>query len=237
MIRLLALCVLVMVSSSMACGSRQATEFDLKRGFDPEGVEVEKVSGKFYFNIFFTVSDDATLRLRNPDGIETGVVNVTKEDQNHDIAMCGELETPKGGAYTLSVEDNHGKQIATYTRDFSGASLSIVPSIAPTFAEWVKDDDSYTLNKVNFTTRNGGELPIWIISITCSIDGESIDIPIKGVEYKDDVCFPNNWSLYSLDVAIDGITPGDKTLKIDVKGTSDSIICTYSSLVTPGGGL
>jgi hypothetical protein len=224
---------------AVSCGGGETIEFELNEsGFS------YATGGSVYFHVYFTPTEykgdinravsawqELTLTLRHPDNTETEAAE--RHYCSTSFLMSSGFEAPKAGRYTLTVEDQSGKLVNTYTLDFTGPSISI-NNVSLTWA-WNGPPGCYTLEEVDFWLINGGDLPTWLAAIDICIDGSCQTVPPL---IEDPARFLESpprgvtLSLFSV-VNIEDIPPGEKTLSIEIRDSAGNDVCSYSSMVTP----
>jgi hypothetical protein len=248
-LRIVALCILMVGLIVGACGGGKETKFELTGGFSQESmIGGDLVSGTFTCFVEFTVTDVATLTLTNPEGKSapgglsmgsTDRPTAVKVDETNSRAyfdISSGYDIPKGGTYALTAKDASDKVIATETRQFSAADLSV----SEISILWTWDGSYYTLKWLTVTVDNNGDLPTWVSTAEVSIDGKSTTLPIRdsdesycmGRRVVPDAVDPlQTVNLY--DVNLGGLQPGEKTVSLQIRDSRDSIACSYSTTVTP----
>jgi hypothetical protein len=240
--KLLAVCLLL-VALAVSCGGGETIEFEFKHSDFSYAT-----GGSVYFGVLFTAIgyegdinramsawQELTLKLRHPDSTETEAAE--RHYCSTSFLMSSGFEAPKAGQYTLTVEDQSGKLVDTYTFDFTGPSMS-VNNVSLTWA-WVESPGCYTLKEADFLLLNSGDLPIWIAAIdiciedTCQTAPPLTEDPARFLESAPGRPeAPGTLSFFNT-VNIGGISPGEKTLSIEIRDSAGKVVCSYSSVVTP----
>ena len=186
------------------------------------GSQVIADGGSPALQVQFTATDYISLRLTNPDGVQTGSASADKGVTAVILDMAGFYKTAAAGAYTLIVEESSGTQIATHTFTYLGGSASI-SEVSLTWY-WSLD---YTLEGISFKIKNAGDLPVCVYKAELSVDGE------QEIFYIPDAVLPGEQKTITDTTYLSGISSGQHTLTLTLKDCEDKVVCTYTANVTP----
>jgi hypothetical protein len=173
----------------------------------------------------FTTTSDVEFHLTNPDGVETDSAPVGEWEREAKLELAGYYEVPDSGQYILTVKDALGETITTETFEFIGADVTI-SEVSPTW-EYGWDWGYYSLEDIQFKTSNDGDLPAYVSDCELSVDivGESI--------YFGEVVLPGKKKIFSESVFLSEVTPGQKSMSLELTDDADRVVGSYSSTVTP----
>jgi hypothetical protein len=189
------------------------------------GSQVVTDIGHPALQVQFTATDYISLRLTNPDGVQTGSASAEKGVTAAILAMAGYYETPDAGVYTLIVEESSGAQIATQIFTYLGGSASISDvSLTWYWSTWSLD---YTLDGISFKATNAGDLPVCMYKGELSIDGNQETL------YVTEAVLPGEQKTITETTSLSGISSGQHTLTVTLKDYDEKVVCTYSRTVTP----
>jgi len=164
------------------------------------------------------------LTLIDPDGVETDWSYVELGVTGAKLRMSDYGRTPPAGTYTLLIKDILDREVTSpLTFNFSRANLKII-NVTPTW-EYYKYRN-YSLTSLAIKVKNTGDLPAYIDKADISINGE-----IDTMHLLCECILPKETKTVTDSIYISDISPGNYTLTITLKDTSDTIMATYSTEV------
>lgn len=177
--------------------------------------------------IKFSTTKDISLYLNDPDGLEVDSDYISEGTATAtELSMAGYEEVPKAGKYTLIVKDDREDTINTSYFDFQGADAAI-SEVATTWKYYSYSED-YNLDTLSFKITNSGDLPVYISKGSLTVDSKQDDF------YVTDRCvLPNENKTSSPFIVANEVTPGEKSFTLELKDGANTIVCSYSSTVTP----
>lgn len=184
-------------------------------------------SGQPSLQIIFSATGETSLHLHDPSGsqvdsdyIEGGAATASW------LNMADYGKVPKAGRYKLIVENVSDEKLNTYSFDFDfqGADAAISDVVAT----WTYWSGSYTLVDISFKVTNSGDLPVNINEGSLTLDIWNDDL-----QFSDGCVSPNEQKTFSSSTSVRYITPGEKTLTLELRDRADKVVCSNSSTVTP----
>jgi hypothetical protein len=180
--------------------------------------------GTAALQLSFTTTGDVDLILTNPDGMEADSQRIYDWQTEWELDLAGHREVPDGGEYTLTVKDGVGNVIATETFDFRGAEITI-SDVSLTWYQTYSGD--YWLEGLSFKVTNSGDLPAYIEDVRITLNG------LEDTSWLWETLLPGEEKHCDPYVWIRDVSPGPKTLTIELLDGAGKVIASYSATVTP----
>jgi hypothetical protein len=147
-------------------GEPEPVAFELKKW------EVIDDNGIATLEISFSATKDLTFVLTDPAGIEAGFAYAELGVTGARLWMAGYGETPPAGEYTLLVKRYEGI-VDSIAFDFEGANLEVTDvDTLWEYYEYEFIEDYYSLEGLEISVINHGDLPAYIDEAELKLNGE-----------------------------------------------------------------
>jgi hypothetical protein len=197
--------------------------------FELKGWEVVDDGGVASLQISFSATNDLELLLTDPAGVEVDWDYTEFGVTGARLRLAGYGETPPAGRYTLLVKRFLDELVDSVTFDFEGARLEVID--VDTFWEYYEYefiDDYYSLEVIDISVINHGDLPAYIDEVELRLDGE-----IDRLYFFDGVLLPGQQETFTESTFLYDIEPGEYELRLKLEDSAGQTLATYSITVWP----
>lgn len=205
----------------LGVGEPETAAFELKKW------QVIDDSGVAALQISFSATKDLKLLLTDPAGVQVGFKYAELGVTGACLRMAGYGETPPAGEYTLLVK-RYDELVDSIAFDFEGANLEVTDvDTLWEYHEYEFLEDHYSLEEVEISVINHGDLPAYVDEATLKLNGET-----KKLYFFNGAVLPEQEETFTESIIfMYDIAPGRYELTLKIKDSAGETLASYSGNV------